>query len=199
MKKKTYFLIIFNVLSILIVLVSFWLLMKAFFLTGFGSIFPLWGRWLGVFLLLWIITADRIKRIILQVIEGRKHRSQLNLYLKKLGVIFITLMIVISFWHYYVYQKYLQKLFITFFPGLEEKKVKLLKGNSFAMLYWHAGLVFSADQDIFNQIIKDYEIVSCGNLIADYFGEKVIDDSMVCYYKKVIERNGKKYTEYQIS
>lgn len=199
MEKRTIVTTIFNVLSFFIVLVSLRLLVSAFLSTGFRGICPLWGRGVIVFLLFWMFAANRIKRVILQFVENQITRSKLDLYIMKFIIILIALMIGASFWHYYVRQQYLQKLFIAFFPNSEAKQVKLVKGNAFAWQGWNAGLVFSSDQDTFNQIIKDYEIVPCDNLIANYFGEEIVDDSKVCYYKKVLGQSGKIYTEYQIT
>ena len=166
---------------------------------GFGGIFPLWGRLLGIFVLLWVLTQHRIKRIILQTIEGEVSKKQLMFYAAKRIIFVIIAIIAITFWHQYTHRRFLQKLYAIFLPESTTKKVRLIDGNYFSWMDWHASLIFSTDQDTFNSIVEDYEIIPKENIIGRYFKDTVMKDPTVIFYYKDVPIRDKRCEEYLIA
>ncbi len=195
MNKQSRFGLIFNIANILIILASLWFLLNALFMRGFGGVFPLWARFLGIFILFWILMQRRIKQTLLKLAENKMPKNEILSYVAKVISIVVVLSIAVIFWHQSANQRYLQNIFKEFFKGTDVKKVTLIEGSFFKWMDWSGRLTFKADDKTFEKIAKDYEIISKDKITGNFFVEHIMENPTIIFYNKKVKLDDKMYDD----
>lgn len=192
-KKKVIVLIIYNLVNVLFILFSLFLVSMALFMRGFGPFMPLWVKLLGAFVLLWILAQYHINKILARLTEGKISRNQIVSYAKKAIVIVTIVFIPVIFWHKRSYQEYMQWIFKEFFTETDVQQVKLIRGSFFKWMDWHGSLTFKADPDTFKKIVKNYKIISKDKFGGHYFEDEIMNNPNIIVYHREIKLSDEVY------
>lgn len=187
-KKRPWYLIAFNVFYLLFAIllaVLFFFLFNALMMRGFGTLLPLWARFIIVFILFWIFAHRSFKNRIAQLAEGKITKSRFMSFFKKRIILLAVLIPLVILWHHYAHQKYLKTLFKGFFAEKYIKKVNLIEGSYFAWQDYSCYLTFKTDKDTFAQISKDYKAIPAQPVAEKFFTVNIaVKPALTAYHKK---------------